>query len=138
MLTGYHCHEQVNVTAGMLKQAITTLKKFYFVGVTDRFREAVEVFHKLVNTGSKPSSIELAVYRGGAYSPEDRAACEQWMAANKYEDPYDAAIYKLATELFNQTFKRVGSLGKRSNVVQKGKIAPRKKNGVLKRHITSN
>ena len=103
MLNGFECHEQVNVTAKMVEQAVSRLRRFLFVGVTDRYAEGVEAFHIVMQHGTRPSKFELENHRGGAYPQEDKQACLQWMLDTGFEDPYDDVIYRVAQELFNGT-----------------------------------
>ena len=107
MLVGLHCHTQKNITTLMMEQATRNLKKFFFVGVTERFREGIFAFHKIMNTGSEPSHAELEIRRSGAYSKKDQEICYQWMKDNNFEDPYDNEIYELASTLFNQTMQDI-------------------------------
>lgn len=103
MLNGLECHEQVELTPKMVERALARLRKFIFVGVTDRYAEGVKAFHIVMQQGTKPSKLELANHRSGVYPKADKEACLQWMRDTGFEDPYDNRVYQVATELFNHT-----------------------------------
>jgi hypothetical protein len=134
MLTGNECHGMVELTDDMLADALATLKKFRFVGLIEEYTMSVEVFLKFVHfnwdtihTPKKkispgeynetapvlpPFPLEVEKHREAHNPCASHLQEAHKMGLLKYDDPYDAAVYELAAELY-EGFKKEYGLGLR-------------------------